>query len=344
MSTPVAATSVAAATGPPHSAVTDALFIREHEVRALLTMTDCMRAVEVAFRDLAAGEAVNPPRVRMRTPNGMLHLLPASVPAAGGAGVKVYPGFFGRGQAHLLLLFGTDDGRLRAVIEADWLGRLRTGAASGVATRALAREDARVLALFGTGRQAETQALGIAAARSLEEIRVHGRDTDRVRAFCELLASRIDARIIAAARPRDAVDGSDVVATATRSAEPLFDGHWLAPGVHINATGSNVADHRELDDETIRGCSVIAVDSPEQAPQEAGTLLLARASGALDWQGIRPLADILAGRAGGRTSPRERTLFVSLGMGLEDVAVGMLVYERARQAGAGQRLLISPPP
>lgn len=326
----------------PHPTVPDALFIREHEVRALLTMADCMQAVEVAFRDLAVGEAENPPRVRVQTPNGMLHVLPASVPAAGGAGVKAYPGFFGRGQGHVLLLFGTDDGQLRAVIQADWLGRLRTGAASGVATRALAREDAHILALFGTGRQAETQALGIAAARSLEEIRVYGRDRDRLRVFCELLASRIDARITAAAHPRDAVDGADLIATATRSGEPLFDGRWLAPGVHINATGSNVADHRELDDETIRGCSIIAVDSPEQATQEAGTLLLARASGALDWQQIRPIAEILAGRAGGRTSPKERTVFVSLGMGVEDVAAGMLVYERARQAGAGQRLLISP--
>lgn len=328
---------------PADSTVADALFIREHEVRALLTMPDCVRAVEVAFRDLAVGAAASPPRVRMQTPNGMLHVLPASVPAAGGAGVKAYPGFFGRGQGHLLVLFGTDDGRLRAIIEADWLGRLRTGAASGVATRALAREDARVLALFGTGRQAETQALGIAAARSLEEIRVYGRDSDRVRAFCERLASRVSARMVTAADPRDAVEGSDVIATATRSAEPLFDGTWLAPGTHINATGSNVADHRELDDETIRGCSVIAVDSPEQATHEAGTLLLAHAGGALDWRSVRPLADILTGRARGRASSVERTLFVSLGMGVEDVAVGMLAYERARQTGAGQRLLISPP-
>lgn len=321
----------------------DALFIREHEVRALLTMADCMRALEVAFRDLAAGEAANPPRVRVQTPHGLLHVLPASVPAMGGAGVKAYPGFFGRGQGHVLLLFGTDDGRLRAVIEADWLGRLRTGAASGVATRALAREDTHILALFGTGRQAETQVLGIAAARPLQEIRVYGRDIGRVRAFCERLAPRVSARLVAAAQARDAIEGCDVVATATRSAEPLFDGRWLAPGVHINATGSNVADHRELDDETIRGCGSIAVDSPEQATQEAGTLLLARTSGALSWQMVRPLAEILAGRAIGRTSPQERTLFVSLGMGMEDVAVGMLAYERAQQAGAGQRLLISPP-
>lgn len=132
----------------------------------MLSVADCVDAIEAAFRDLAAGAAQNPPRVRVPAPNGTLHILPASVPALGGIGVKAYPGFFGRGRGHLLVLFGTDDGVLKAIVEADWLGRIRTGAASGVATR--------VLALFGTGRQAETQALGIVAVRPIEEIRAWG--------------------------------------------------------------------------------------------------------------------------------------------------------------------------
>lgn len=151
------------------------------------------------------------------------------------------------------------------------------------------------------------------------------------------------ARVVAVSDPRSAVEGADVIATATRAADPLFDGRWLADGAHVNAAGSNVADHRELDDETIRRASTIVVDAPEQAPWEAGTLLQARANGALDWDRVVPLADLVAGRAAGRRSPDDVTIFVSLGMGIEDVAAGMLAYERAATAGLGVPVELSPP-
>ena len=225
-----------------------------------------------------------------------------------------------------------------AVIEADHLGRLRTGAATGLATRYLARDGASLLTQFGTGTQALTQALGVIAVRPIQEVRVVGRHQGRLHAFAEALGREwTHGSITETHDGRSAIAGADIVTTITSSAEPILEGGWLEPGQHLNVAGSNQARRREVDGATVARASLIVADDVEAARVEAGDLLLAEAEGRLSWEGVRSLREVVSGRAG-RGSAREITLFKSVGLAIEDLAAASLLLERAAASGAGENV------
>lgn len=315
------------------------LILREDDVRQVLTMPDAIAALEAAFRDFSTGPTQNIPRQRiiLREQQGTLHLLPAAVPAADALGFKTYTTFPG-GVRFAVLLYSATTGDLEAILAADWLGRMRTGAASGLATKYLARADATTLGMLGAGDQAETQLLAIAAVRPLERARVWGRNPARLAAFCQRMAAQVPFPVEPVAAPEDAVRRADIVVTITSAREPVLFGDWLASGTHINVAGSNWHHRREVDDVTIQRATVIVADSVEQAHKEAGDLIIPAATGKLEWPRVGELADVVAGRAPGRTDNEAITLFKSLGVGLEDLAVAARVVALARERGLGETL------
>jgi len=315
-----------------------ALLLTESDVRQLLTMSMALEAVEQAFRDVAQGTFVLHPRRRIHTPNkGFLHYMAAADFVSGYEGLKIYT-FAGGALRFLVPLFRWDTGELVALIEADFLGRVRTGAASGVATKFMARPDGRAMALIGTGSQAATQAEAVCAVRPIERVRVYGRKEEKRREFARRLAERLGISVEPVDSPEDAVRGADVVCTITTAAKPVVASSWLAPGVHINAAGSNLAHKCEIDGETVRSAGVIATDSVEQAKIEAGDLIQVFGADAGRWSRVVELAQIVAGHTAGRHDREEITLFKSNGVAIEDVAVGARVYELARERGLGREI------
>ncbi len=317
-----------------------ALLIREKEVARLLPMRDAIVAVEAALREHAEGRAFCVPRARARLPTGLLHTLSASLPSQDACGLKVYTST-SSGTRFMVLLFSANEGKLLAILEAERLGQIRTGAATGVATRLLARRDARVLALLGSGFQAETQLEACAVARELEEVRVWSRRSESAAQFCERMAPRLGLHVHAVATAQEACRGADLIVTATTAREPVLLGAWIEPGVHINAVGSNHARRRELDAEAVRRCGLVTTDLLDQARLESGDLIEAAREAALDWAKVTTLGAVLIGRAAGRASDEQCTLFKSNGIALEDVAAAALVYRRALDAGAGERIKLA---
>jgi ornithine cyclodeaminase/alanine dehydrogenase-like protein (mu-crystallin family) len=298
-------------------------------------MDETIAAVEEVLAQQAAGEAASRPRQRVQFEGRVYHTMPAGAP--GIAGLKTYlsgPG----GTRFAVLLFSTETGALLAMMEADWLGRLRTGAASGVATRYLARPEATVAGLFGAGGQAETQLQAVCAVRDIALIKVYSRTREALRGFCERMSQVVPAEVVPMTHVEAVVEGSDVLITATTAREPLFDGGLVSDGAHLNLIGSNWADRREVDAATIRRADLIAVDSIEQARIEAGDLLLAEREGVEIQPKLVELGQIVAGRQAGRTSPIQVTLFKSVGIALEDIAAAARVYRKAVEAGVGQEV------
>lgn len=316
------------------------LFIREEEVLSLLPMADALACVEEAFRLYGSGKAVNTPRTRVRTEGATLHSMAAAIPSLRALGYKAYTTARGRAQFHFYL-YDSESGELLAVVQANHLGQIRTGAASGVATRHMARRDAKVLGVIGTGFQAVTQVEAVCAVRPIERAVVFGRQAERRRAFCEEMTHRLGGLPVhPAERPEDAVRAADVLVTITSSREPVFDGSHLKAGTHVNAAGSNSLLRREIDDETVRRSGVIVVDDREQARVECGDLFGPVQRGTLSWEAVRELGEVVAGRSPGRRDDSEITLFASQGLAVEDVAVGLHVYRRAQEQGAGVEIAL----
>ena len=315
-----------------------ALHLTEDDVARLLTMEACIEAVEEAFRDWAEGAADNRPRVRAAIPGAMLHVLPAASRRLGRMAVKAYATTLA-GRRFVVLLFDAASGDLLAILDADRLGQIRTGAASGVATRRLARADAKVLAILGTGWQARGQARAVACVRRLTAIRAWGRDRGRLLAFCREIEAECGVPAGPAASADEAARGADIVVTATAADRPILAGRAIETGMHLNAVGSNRPDRRELDEQAVRRADLIVVDSLEQARAEAGDLMVSSCDEAAQPTFSRAveLAAIVAGRHPGRRSDADVTLFKSLGVGLEDLAAASLAYDRAVACGAGRR-------
>ena len=253
-------------------------------------------------------------------------------------GTKTYTSFAG-GTRFYVQLFSAETGELLAYIEADKLGQMRTGAATGVAARYLARGDAEMAAIVGAGWQAESQAEAIVAARpSVTTIRVWSRKDDKRAAFCAKMGPRLKVECVPAATVAEAVEGAQIVATVTPSPAPIVTGEMLAPGAFVAAVGANRLTVREIDEGVVARAAVMAIDDLAQAKIEAAELIFAYEKRKWDWSRAVPLGEIVAGRAAGRTSPQDVTLFKSLGIGLEDVAVAAVVYRKATEAGVGRQL------
>jgi len=313
------------------------LLLSEDDVRRLLTMDDALEAVEVGLKKLALDEAENVPRSRCRTDHAMLHVLPASAKGLGVLGYKAYVTSKTGTRFHVALFDGRSGEQL-VLMQADYLGQVRTGAASGVATRALARQDAATVGLYGTGKQARTQLLAVCKVRSIRRVHVYSRDGERRRGFAEEMANACFTDVVPVDRPEAAADGQDIVITATSSRDPVLHGAWLADGAHLNVVGSNFLGKAEVDVETIRRAGLIVVDSKEQAKIESGDLLPAIEQGVLHWSSVFDLGQVLVGAAAGRKDSRQITLFKSHGLGIEDIAVAARVYAKAKEQGVGRAL------
>jgi alanine dehydrogenase len=314
------------------------LHINEAEVRAVLNMQQAIEAVEEISRKQATGEVVVHPRRRFELPGGgFFHYMAAADFTAGYLAMKQYT--YVRGKLKFLVpLYEMATGDLLALIEADYMGQQRTGAASGVATKYLARRDSRVVAIIGTGGQARTQLEAVAAVRKLESARAFGRDAARREKFCKEMSERLGMPVASCVSAAEAVRGADIVSTATTTSQPVVSGADLSPGAHINAIGANHAHKRELDDEAVASADIIVVDSVEQSRQEAGDLIIAFHGDEICWTGVKKLSEVVAGKASGRTSDTEVTLFKSNGIASWDLAVAMRVYALAREKKLGREL------
>jgi alanine dehydrogenase len=314
------------------------LHISESDVRQLLTMPMAIDAVEEISRKQADGAVVVHPRRRFQLPNGgYFHYMAAMDTSAGFIAMKQYT--YVKGALRFLVpLYEIANGALLALIEADYMGQLRTGAASGVATKFLARRNARSAAIIGTGGQAKTQLEAIANVRKLESVFVYGRDTQRRREFAIEMSKRLNLEVSAADTPAAAVRNTDIVVTATKSARPVFDGHDLAAGAHINAIGANHANKQELDAVAVERANLIFVDSLEQSKQEAGDLIIPFEKQPQGWQEVHELAELVAGKTSGRMSDQQITLFKSNGIASWDLAVAMRVYNLAKAQGLGKQI------
>jgi alanine dehydrogenase len=302
------------------------LLIREAQVREVLTMPRATEALEAAFRDWAHGRATNQPRQRIQTPQGTLHLMGAAWHSRGYIGYKAYFSFPTGTRFHVVLA-SAHTGEVLALIEADWLGRIRTGAASGLATKYLAREESTTVAVLGAGAQAETQLQAICAVRPIQRAFVFSRTPDTRVAFAERMTLQLGIPVHPVESVEQAVAEADVICTITSAREPILQGALLKPGMHINAAGANSLARRELDTFAVGRCERIFVDDPAQARIEAAELVVPIELRKLSWERVYPLAHLVGGLLPPRQSPEEITLFKSLGIALEDVAAAAVVYE-----------------
>jgi ornithine cyclodeaminase/alanine dehydrogenase len=317
-------------------------FLTEEDVSRLLTIEDALDVVEASLLEQGNGEATNRPRQRVGLDGTTLHVLPAAVPGAGSMGLKAYitgP----RGGRFWIMLFDAE-GALRALIEADRLGQIRTGAATGVATKHLSRPESRSVGVIGSGYQARAQLEAVCSVRRIENVKVWSPTRENRLRFCEEMSSQLSVPVEPTEDARAAVRDADIVITMTKAKEPVLRGEWLKPGMHLNLAGVNQAVNREADGEAISRADVIAVDDLAQARVESGDLIPAVEEGVIRWEDVTELGAILAGKARGRERAEDITIFESHGVGIWDIAAAARVCELAEQSGIGSELPIAAGP
>jgi ornithine cyclodeaminase len=302
-------------------------------------MGECIDLMERTLVALARGEAILPLRsiLWLDGKRGALGLMPGYLARENALGVKSVSFFHGNEGTDLdthqgaVLLYDGANGSLRAVVDATSITAIRTAAVSGAATRALARPDAGDLALVGSGVQARTHLAAMMAVRTLRRVRVASKELERARRFAKRESERYGISIEAAASVREAVTGADLVCTATSAREPILAGEWLSPGAHVNAVGSSVPFARELDTDAMKR-SRLFVDRRESVLNEAGDFLIPKKEGAFgDEHIVAEIGDVFAGKAAGRRSADEITLFKSLGLAIEDVASADHIARKAEK-------------
>ncbi len=309
-----------------------ALFLTEAELREVLTAEEALRAVEAALRDQALGRALSLPRLQVRLGSGLFHLKAGA--AFGRVGFKAYSIFPGVERFHCLLFDGLT-GELEAVIQADYLGRLRTGAAGAVAAKYLARADAGRVGLFGSGRQAEAQLEVLALVRKPREVKVFSPNPQHRADFAARAARKLGIAVAPVADPAEAAREADIVVTATNSPGPVVRGEWLRPGCHVNVVGATGRLRRELDLGAWGRADRIFGDSVGQCRLDSGDLLAATEAGVVAWEAVAELGQVVAGLHPGRRSDAEVTVFRAGGLGVWDVAVAVRACELARARGLG---------
>lgn len=314
-----------------------AILLRESDVEELASMKMAIESTEQAFKLHGEKKAFLAPRRRCQFNQGMLHVMSASLPTQGYAGLKSYTSMAGGIYRFMVLLY-KEDGQLVALIEANRLGQLRTGATSAIATKYMAREDSSKLGVFGAGLQARSQIHAICAVRPIKSVLVYSRTPEKLQQFCKEMTQEIGIDVLPAANPEAAVRGMDIIVTATTSKVPVFSGEWLSKGTHINAMGASLLSKQEIDVETVGKSACVIVDSFEQAMLECGDLSHAVEGGAFYWDDARELGAVVTGDFPGREDASEITLFESQGVALEDVALAAVIYEQALKSGKGESL------
>ena len=314
-----------------------ALYLSETEVKDILTMNLALDAVEQAHVAHANGRAIDIPRQRTRIPTAALHILQGALLDEAVFGYKAYT-TARAGARFFVHLFDAATGAPQAVIEADYLGMMRTGAAAGVATKWLAREDAAVAGMFGAGWQARGQLQALARVRALREVRVFSRNEEKRRAFCAEMSANLGLNVYAVDTPEQTIRGADIVTTITTATTPLFDGALLAPGTHVNGAGSNALIRRELDEKTFQRAACVCVDSRATALREAGDLFPVLEKGRMHEGQLLELGELVAGLRAGRRDAEQITIFESQGMAIQDLAVARRVLALARERGLGREM------
>jgi len=313
------------------------LYLTEDDVRKLVTVKDAIATLERLFATWSDPSTINLPRQRARAGQGSFNLMGAAWGQKQLFGLKAY---FGGGNTdggrYHALLYSAADGKLHAMMEADSLGQMRTGAASGLATKLLARPDAQALGVIGAGRQAFTQVAAICAVRPIRTVSVFTRTPEHREAFARRIERELRVAATAAPSGEAAVGDADVVVTITKSAEPVLRANWLKSGVHVNAAGANSPVRREIDAETVLRATVRATDQVAQAKEEASEYRDVVAAGRLQWPDIVELGDLVTGKAAGRRGQADVTLFKSLGIALEDIAFADLIVRRAKEKRVGK--------
>ncbi len=309
-----------------------AIFLREEDVVRLLPMNEAIEVVEQGFMEQGNGTGVNLPRERAQANETGLTMMVAVLGGLGVGGFKT----MGAGKP-LVMLYGGEPRQVLAVMEAGNLGQIRTGAASGVATRHMAREDASSVGIIGTGFQAMSQLAAVCAVRPIRTVRAYSRTPERREEFCRDMSDSLGVEVSPVSSAQEAVRGADIAIAITnvRTLDPVLLGDWLEPGMHINAAGANSLNRRELDDAAVVRCSVIAADAVDQAKLECADLVIPIDSGLLDWSAVLELGQVVAGQAPGRLSDDDITLFESQGIALEDVAAAAHIFRRAQEEGIG---------
>jgi len=312
------------------------ILLKESDVEKLATVDMAIEAVEQAFKLQGEQGVDNAPRRRCRIGQGILHVMSASLPTVGYAGLKSYTSI--SGASRFVVLLYKEDGQMVAIIEANKLGQLRTGAASAIATKYMARPDSSRLGIFGTGFQARMQVQAICSVCSIKTIAAYSRNPEKRAKFCKEISEIVGVTLNPVATPEEAAKEMDIVVTATDSKEPVLKGEWLSKGTHINAIGANFLSKQEIDVETIRKSACVVLDSCEQAMLESGDLACAAKEEAFYWEDARELGLVVVGEFPGREDASEITLFESQGIALEDVVLAARIYEQALKAGVGERL------
>lgn len=319
------------------------LIVNQQELTRALAMPlaiDVMRETLVA---LDQDQVLQPLRRHLMMPDkrGVLVMMPSYVGPSSSLGIKVITAFHGNmgtefdSHQGAVLLFDAEHGQLLAILDATAMTAIRTAAVSAVATDALARPDASVLAILGSGTQALSHLEAVTVVRPISEVRVWSRSPENADRFARAAAGRFGLGVQAATSVEEAVDGADVICTTTAAATPILKGEWLTPGAHINAVGSSVPTARELDGEAVRRSRVF-VDRVESAMNEAGDILMAIQEGSIAADHLSgEIGAVLSGRVSGRRSAEEITLFKSLGLGAEDVAGARAAYAECRRLGIG---------
>jgi ornithine cyclodeaminase/alanine dehydrogenase-like protein (mu-crystallin family) len=309
------------------------LFLTEADVTGLLDMELALEALDDAFRARSSGDVRNEPRKRIPTGNGSMNFMAASWASRGWAGHKSYVSGDFR-----VMLYGTNGEGLLAVLGAGRMGQVRTGAASGIATRYMARKDSSSVGIIGSGYQAETQLEAVCAVRDIKNVKVFSRTAENREKFASTMSERLGVNVVAVDSKEAAAEGMDVLVAVTSSVEPVITGDMVEPGMHINAAGNNSWMKRELDTAAIVKADLVACDDIDQTKIECGELMRAAELGHFAWESLVRLDRIVAGLRTARYSDDDITLFESQGVAFEDIAVCGRIYELALERGVGVEL------
>lgn len=311
-----------------------ALLIRENEVKQVLSMADTISAIEQVMKEHTLGLAVNIPRERTRIQKGALHILQGAVESHGVFGYKAYTSTR-EGIRFLVYLYNSERGNLEAVIEANYMGMMRTGAANGVAAKWMSRKGASVAGIFGAGWQSNGQVEALCAVRPIKKVKVIDLSRETLENYCRVNSEKLGIEVVPAASPEEVVRGSDIVTTITTAARPLFSHEMVEPGTHINAAGSNALIRTEIDEKTVQKADIIAVDAKDVAAKECGDLLPLLEKGRINWNLVIELGEIIAGKVKSREKDEQITLFESHGMAVQDLIMGARILAKAREKNLG---------
>ena len=305
------------------------LYLSDDDVKRVLTTADCVEVLDDLFKQESRGLVENIPRQRGRYGKVTGTLMGGAVLGSQAYLVR---------HSTVSLLYNTETGKLDAILPPNTVAWIRTGAASGLATKYMARADSSVVGMIGTGRQSITQLEAICAVRAIKQVKVYSRSAENREKFAREMEDRVGTEVVPVGTTEECVSGSDVVVTITNAREPVFDGNLLEPGMHINAAGNNGAAKREIDEKTIQRADLIVLDNKDQAQIECGELITAAANGTFRWAEAFELHHIVGGKVNGRPSNEAVTLFESQGIGIEDAAASAFVLKKARELGLGQEL------